>query len=136
MKIISIESFDDIKGEDIGLESWSTYEGFKIKTDTKEIVLGITNSSSCCESWGHIASEDDLTKFIGAEVLGYRCVDDADYKEIELTKKEAGEYVGVFDCAFIDLFTNKGSLQFAVYTSHNGFYGHHMQISERQLNEL
>ena len=131
MKITSIESFDDTGGKDLGLGEGTSYEGYKIKTTTKEFVIGISNGSSCCESWGHITSEDNLNKFIGAEILNYRCINSADYNEIELTRKNAGEYVDVYDCAFIDFNTDRGVLQFAVYTSHNGYYGHHMQIVEK-----
>lgn len=134
-KIESIEDIPDLGGKSMpGLESYNNYEGFKIKTNKREIYILVSNGSSCCENWGHIASEDDTKSFIGAEIIKYRCVDNADYKDCELTKKNAGEYVDVYDCAFIDLETSRGTLQFAVYNSHNGYYGHDIRIVERPLD--
>lgn len=131
MKILKIEDFDSIDDEEFGGENYYKYEGYKITTDVKEIYIVIDNGALCCESWGHIQSEDDLNSFVGANILDYRCVEDADYKEIELTKNDAGEYVEIYDCAFIDFKTDKGDFQLAVYNHHNGFYGHDIRILEQ-----
>lgn len=37
------------------------------------------------------------------------------------------------DFVFINLETNKGTLQFVLYNSHNGYYGHCSSITSTQL---
>lgn len=134
MKILSIEEFDDLN---LVKDGWgSNYEGYKIITKEKEFVIAVDNDQSCCEDWGSITSADNLQDFIGANILDFRCIDNADYNEIELTKNHAGEYVDVYDCAFIDFETDKGKLQFAVYNHHNGYYGHDIVIQQNDINIL
>ena len=105
------------------------YEGYRIITSTKIYELLIDNVQSCCEDFGHITSEDNFKDFIGAEIKSIRCIDNADYNEIKLLKDAAGNYVDVFDCAFVDIDTDKGKLQFAVYNAHNGYYGHNIILN-------
>ena len=134
MKILRIEEFESIGPKDFGNpNSYSHFEGFKIVTDKKEFVIGVSNEHNCCESWGHISSEENFDNFIGAEVIDYKCKDNAEYTDIELTKKNAGDCVDVYDCAFIDFNTSKGQLQFAVYNHHNGYYGHDIKVLEKDL---
>lgn len=131
MKILRIEEFEDMGAKDFGPDcDRSSYEGYKIVTDEKTFKIGVSNSASCCESWGHISSEDNFEDFIGAEIVNYKCKEAAEYTDIDLTKKNVGEYVDVYDCAFIDFNTSKGTLQFAVYNHHNGYYGHDIRIIE------
>lgn len=110
---------------------YNKYDGFEIKTDKGSILIAIDSDQGCCESFGSISSVEDFSKFIGTNILSYRCIDQADYKDCELTKNKAGDFVDVFDCAFVDFMTDKGTLQFAVYNHHNGYYGHHIILIER-----
>lgn len=121
MKIQEIKEITDLSGKTLNiLSDHSNYEGYHIKTDLKEFFILINNSSSCCE-------------FVGATVLNVKYIDNADFQDCELTKKQAGKYIDVFDCAFIDFKTDQGTLQFAVYNSHNGYYGHDIHVIERDI---
>lgn len=90
----------------------------------------ISNFTSCCEDWGYFSSEDDYNDFIGAELLNVVIVDDA-LKCAEMDK--FSEYHD--DAIFVNLETSKGVLQFAVYNSHNGYYGHTVRITSKQVTE-
>lgn len=98
------------------------WEGFQVVTDKRAIRVCISNSQSCCESRGHLSSDDDLQSYIGAELLGVETVDSA-----LNTKTDPGD----IDCGtvnFVNFNTNKGKLQLAVYDAHNGYYGHEVDI--------
>jgi len=133
MKILKIEEIFNFK-PDIESSWYSTFDGFRITTDSKVFELLISNGQDCCEDFGSIVSEDNLDDFIGSEIKDFKCVDSADYNDIPLFKKanNDSEYVDVFDCAFIDFNTNKGTIQFAVYNHHNGYYGHDIVINEKE----
>lgn len=102
-------------------------EGFKVTTDKHVLLVLIDDESSCCESWGHIHSADDLDDFVGARLKEIRLTDTALNSTIV---ERSGEYG--FDAGgiqFVDLLTSKGKLQLAVYNSHNGYYGHGIVIA-------
>lgn len=40
------------------------------------------------------------------------------------------------DCIFVDIKTDCGTLQLAVYNSHNGYYGHEVLIRENNVEYL
>ena len=110
---------------------YSSFDGYEIETNLNTRRLLITNSQDCCESFGEICSEDDFNDFLDAEILSVEFSDCAEWDEIELTKKEFGDTsVDVLDCGFIDFKTSKGTLQFAVYNHHNGYYGHNIVYEE------
>ena len=105
-------------------------DGYKITTDKQEILIGISNGQSCCESWGHFVSEDDYTQFIGANLLNvYETNKELNNKVIDLQKEEMIE-----DCMFFNIDTSKGTLQFAVYNDHNGYYSHDVMVRSTQFN--
>lgn len=106
--------------------------GYHIYTDAQVISAQISNSGSCCESWGFLTTEDNIQEFIGADLLSIELID-MDYKNHPLTKDD--EY-SIDECSFcfIDFNTSKGKLQFAIYNSHNGYYGHSVEIKSNQLN--
>ncbi len=109
-------------------------EGYKITTTKEEINIGISNHQSCCESYGscagfqndsggYIITEDELNNFKMAEIKDVLVVDqlldvfDGD------TWKDEDLYA-----SFVNIETDKGTLQFVVYNSHNGYYGHDIRI--------
>lgn len=102
----------------------TTMEGFKVVTDLHEFLVLIDDQSSCCESWGHIHSADELSDFIGAELAEVRLTDTA-LNSLIVERSGVGKYGwdggGI---QFVDFITNQGKLQLAVYNSHNGYYGH------------
>ena len=103
---------------------WSGYDGYAIDTNNQTIYLLIENGQSCCEDWGYLMSHDNFDEFIGAQLLGLREV-------------SASEINGVPDGAytvFVNVETNKGTLQFVAYNDHNGYYGHEVRVVSEQLN--
>lgn len=101
--------------------------GFIVKTNEQEILLGIQDDQYCCELWGYFMSEDDFSRFIGAELLGVKVVDTA------LRTWDAIENMYEGGTMFVNIETSNGLLQFAAYNEHNGFYGHEAMVQSKQL---
>jgi len=112
------------------------YEGYKIVTDKQVIYLLIDSDQQCSEHWGYISSEDTFSKFIGAELKDISIIDEElmTKKLDKQMKKDLGAdsmYDG--DAIFINLDTNNGKLQFALYNEHNGYYGHNVKVISNQI---
>lgn len=119
--------------------------GFKILTTEQEIVLGIDNFQSWCESWGYFVTEveDNFNKYKGATLLDLKITDTQlkSFNQEELTgdfnNKDFDEdgkirlYEG--EAIFVDIITNVGVLQFCAYNEHNGYYGHEVVIESKKL---
>lgn len=120
----NLDSFTLRKGNEIHPD---TYEGFEIVTNKQRILFGVSNQSSCCESWGHISSEDDLEQFVGAELIEVTRTDTA------LNTVKLPEYIDEGGMIFVTFVTSKGPLQFVVYNAHNGYYGHSARLESEQL---
>jgi len=139
MKIIGIHELDDYKLKN---GDWMNYYGgFLIKTEGKDIHLLIDNSRICCENFGYISSNDDLSYFIGAEILDYKVIETDTYNELPIKLKKVlklgSEYdINVLDCSFIKFETDRGSFDLTVYNHHNGYYGHKIKIIERVVSPL
>lgn len=123
MKILSIEQVDSFTDE----KSYYRYEGYIIKTDDETIKLGISNQQSCCENYGYYMSEDNINDFVGAELINIELCDTA----LNVSKLEEC-YEG--DNMFVNIITDKGSLQFVAYNQHNGYYGHEAVVISKKLN--
>lgn len=114
--------------------------GFRVTTTEQTITLAIDDVACCCESWGYFLTEDDMSKFVGAELRGVSITDtnrsgrkfvtggDADYDE-----GRGDVYLDEGDAMFVDIETDRGVLQFVAYNAHNGDYGHQARVSSRQL---
>ena len=122
--IISIKEVENFQLKE---DSYSKYDGFEIVTDQQTIKLGISNGQSCCEDWGYFMTEDDLSDFIGAELIGVSITD-----TILKTELLVDTYDG--DSMFVNINTSAGLLQFVAYNSHNGYYGHEAVVVSRDLN--
>lgn len=121
------------------------YQGYKITTTQQEILLLIEADQQCCEVWGYLMSEDNLDEFIGATLLGLRVVD-TDGKTAGTAKASHPDNEedwtdddedddGRFDNAmFVNIETDRGTLQFTAYNNHNGYYGHTARVVSKQLN--
>lgn len=97
------------------------YDGYKITTEEHEYHLLIENGQSCCESWGYFVSDDNYLEYVNANLLDVKFTDVA----LNTTKlNESDYYVDDGGIQFVDFETDKGILQFTVYNSHNGYYGH------------
>ena len=103
--------------------------GYLIKTNKRTIKFLIDDEQDCCESWGYFTSEDNLSEFIGKELLSIKVVDDAlNITELlldEHTKEVAGDNDRSTSTMFVNVNTSNGLLQFTAYNNHNGYYGHY-----------
>lgn len=114
--------------------------GFEIVTDKQAIVLAIDDESCCCESWGYFLTEDDTAKFIGAELRGVAITDTNRSNKIFSTNWDEFDngadviYTDAGDTMFVDIKTDRGTLQFVAYNAHNGYYGHQARVSSTQLS--
>ncbi len=128
-KIIRIE---DQPSFTLKKDDYTTYEGYFIITDKQTIKIGIGNDSNCCESWGYLASADNLEDFQGAEIKSIALVDEAANEKIIKDAREYGLDEG--DAMVVNIDTDKGLLQFAVYNSHNGYYSHSAVVISHQVS--
>ena len=123
-KLLEIKEVQNLR--DIN-EKYNYWEGYHITTEKDDIYFLIQGEQQCCEDAGYICSEDDLDYFIGAEVLDIELTDTG----LENTKLEKNYCIDDFNCGgiqFITFKTSKGVFQFAVYNSHNGYYGHNIKV--------
>lgn len=112
--------------------NWTTSgDGYKVITDKQEIVLLIANYQSCCEDWGYFFCNDNPQDFIGANLLNVTLTDTA-LNEAFLTTRGLYEIYGG-GLMFVNLETDKGTLQFVAYNEHNGYYGHAAVVKSTQL---
>lgn len=105
--------------------------GYKITTTNQEIKLLMDMEGQCCERYGYFMTEDDVSEFIGATVLGVNITDSLlNTIKYDTTKEIDDEAVVMF----ATILTDRGSLQFVAYNSHNGYYGHTARVISNQLN--
>jgi hypothetical protein len=109
---------------------FNKFEGFVITTSDQTIKIGIESGQSCCETFGYLTMNDEISDFIDEELLSISVVDTAlNRKVIDLVSDfDEG------DAMFVNLETSNGLLQLAVYNSHNGYYGHETVVISKQLN--
>lgn len=123
-KILLIEEVENVSPENNFEPSeswWGGYDGVHIKTEKNDIYFLINNCQNCCEDWGSLSSNDDYEEFIGAEYLGYD----------NITSEKLSSQIGDVDeggTVFLNIKTDRGILQFAVYNKQNGYYGHTVKI--------
>jgi hypothetical protein len=110
-----------------------TMDGYRVTTTKEPVLVLIDNQQSCCESWGYMASDDDLSSFVGANLRDVELADTRlgtwtltdEQKKQEANDKEMGwspyDEGGV---QFVTFKTSRGDFQLAVYNGHNGYYGH------------
>jgi hypothetical protein len=111
-------------------KDWCQFDGYQVVTSSQTIQFGIDNGQSCCESWGHMITNDNADEFIGATVTGISITDTV------LNNKKIGEleFLDAGGVMFVNIETDKGLLQFVAYNAHNGYYGHESVIISKQLN--
>lgn len=102
-------------------------EGYKVVTDQHTYYVLIDNEQSCCESFGYLASDDDLAQFVGADLREVRLTDTAlNQQRVNDSEYWAGGDGGI---QFVDFVTDREVLQLAVYNGHNGYYGHGIVVA-------
>lgn len=124
-KIVKIQEWYDFESDQ---NNGSKFDGYIITTDSDTIKIGICNSQQCCESWGYLSSEDNLEKFIGSNLNDILVVDNA------LKVYQPFREISENDAIFVNLLTNRGTLQFVVYNEHNGYYGHRVIVESKTFN--
>lgn len=128
-----IKDIKDVENHKLPDNDWQEFDGYLIVTDKQEIFVGITNFQSCCESWGYFITNDNKKDFIGAELKSIAVVNKSLDEKIMKEKFEYGLDEGA--AMFVNIETDKGTLQFTAYNAHNGYYGHTAVINSNQLSE-
>ena len=103
------------------------HDGYSIilrkKEEIKKVEILIDNYQDCCEDWGFISSEDNFDNFIGSDVIEIYTTGiegETSIKDFINAKRLEDENA----IMFLTFKTSNGTLQFAVYNDHNGYYGH------------
>ncbi len=106
-------------------------DGFVITTNKQSIKLGIDNEQDCCENWGYFMSEDNVSDFIGSNLI------DVSITDTLLKPNEGFNVDEIYEggVMFVNIETNKGLLQFVAYNEHNGYYGHEACVISSQLTQ-
>lgn len=131
LKLSNISNLDGSGGR-LGLSQmingfcgYGEKDGYLVETDKHTWHLLIDNGQSCCESWGYLWSDDDLSRYIEKELLKVKVTDVA--LNTKMIEKEKEIYEGAIK--FVDFIFKDDVLQFAVYNNHNGYYGHDILIA-------
>lgn len=113
------------------LDEYNSFEGYVITTSKDAVKVGISNGQDCCENWGYLISEDDLSDMVGAELLDVKITDTG----LNTLMKEKADDIYEGDIMFVDFITTQGTFQVACYNEHNGHYGHWAVVSSESFNE-
>ena len=105
------------------LFGYSKYDGYEVKTENHRFLILIDNGQCCCESWGYLSSDDNLTDYVGKTLLDVILTDTAlNQKAVDKSDYYGDDSGGI---QFVDFKCSDGSVfQLAVYNDHNGYYGH------------
>lgn len=110
--------------------------GYLIRLNDGEIIkLWISTSQDCCERFGYFMSEDNFSDFIGAEVKSVERVSTAlKVDQVERFMCDGELNLDGGDIMFVNINTNRGTLQFVAYNEHNGYYGHSAGVVSRYFS--
>lgn len=116
------------------LSSYGEYDGYRVDTDKQSIYVLIDNEQSCCESWGYLSSDDDLSRYVGAGLRNLAITDEGlNTRMVDAGKEAKSDSGGI---VFVTFDTTVGPFQLACYNGHNGYYGHEVHIISEQLTEV
>lgn len=129
-KIIEIKDYE-------AKEGYINVAGFEVVTDKQSIKLYIDNEGSCCEEWGYFWCNDNPQEFIGAGLRTVSLTDTA-LNEVQMKANNLNPNEKWFQGSvmFVNLETDKGTLQFVAYNEHNGYYGHEAKVQCTQLTHM
>jgi len=131
----TIREITEFRNEKLGMaDDWQSFDGWRVVTDDQTVVVGISNSQSCCESWGYFNSDDDPQKHVGAELLRVERVSEDETKRLVTTIPDMEYGLDSGGAVFVNIVTDRGTFQLAAYNSHNGYYGHGAVVISRDLN--
>ncbi len=135
-KILAI---DEITGITLNTIKHYTFSGYKItlegdycRPECTEIFIVIEDGQASGEEFGYLTTNDDLSEYIGCTVKSLNAVDVVNGKYLKNTVLPCGVHRSEAVFVNIEVYGNT-PLQFAVYNSHNGFYGHQVVISSEHL---
>jgi hypothetical protein len=92
--------------------------GYCIITDDNLHFIMISNEQLCCEEYGIIKSNDDLSYYEGLNLIDIKAIED----------DHSGSGCRETCTLFVNIETSKGLLQLNVYNTHNGYYGHNVEV--------
>lgn len=105
------------------------YAGIRIVTSNHVIIAYISPYQHCCEVFGSILSQDDLTQFIGTKLRNLYLTNTAcETQYVDYIISQESPSSDYYRIQFINFGTDKGVLQFTVYNADNGYYGHDVVI--------
>lgn len=110
------------------------FDGYVIETEDETIQILVQNEQQCCENCGYIVSEDELSQFVGANILEVSVVDESLITTVLNKLPVVEDDYTYLEAVFVNVNTDKGLLQFAVYNAQNGYYGHEIRILSKELN--
>jgi hypothetical protein len=133
-KILAINELENYKIEN------TRYRGYEVVTEQEKIYVLIDSDLQCCESFGYMSTNDDITEFIGAELLDVELTD-ISLNPILIEKNTSDDFTDDFeDIQFVNFITTKNVdkssslcnqvdiLQLVVYNYHNGYYSHDIKV--------
>lgn len=103
------------------------YDGIVIETTEGVLQIGISNDQQCCENAGFVTSLDNFEDFIGADLIKVDMVD-TEYNPQNLPFN----YCKSANTVFVNVLTSKGLFQVTAYNDHNGYYSHHVFVSNHE----
>ena len=128
--ITSINEFTDRQGP----SAWNKCDGWEVVCDDQTVTVAIGNTQDCCESWGYFNSDDDPSKFVGANLLRVERVAEDLAKNLVTTIPDMEYGLDEGGAIFVNVVTDRGTFQLAVYNAHNGYYGHEAVVISRDVN--
>ena len=103
------------KIEEVYDEYMSEYEkgdGYRLTfSDNQTYSILIANDQNCCESFGYLASEDDLSDFVGAEIDSIGVTDtelSSEFLKQIYHESDSDDLLEIADCVFLTIHTTKG----------------------------
>lgn len=130
MEVITAISLGKVSATEEEIENWvypNCWTGAIVTTTEQTISVLIANEANCCEKWGYLTSVDDPSEFVGAALVGVTITDIA-LKTYDHEDLDEGNIM------FVNIETDRGTFQIALYNAHNGFYGHEAKVESRELN--
>ena len=125
-KILEIKEVYNVRPDNL-----FSYDGYEMTTSENTYLFLIENGQCCCENWGYFSSSDNVQEFVNSTLKEIKLVGTVlNVKKL----KDIDNYMSENDCMFINLETNKGTLQLTVYNQHNGYYGHSVRILKNKTN--
>lgn len=112
------------------------YDGIRIVTSNHVFIAYISPFRNCCEIFGSILSQENLSPYIGSKLNRVYLTNTAcktEYIDYILSQKSSSSQF--YRIQFINFETDKGTFQFTVYNADNGYYGHDVVISIDSVTE-